>query len=465
MKTRFYLLLAALFIIATTSFAEIKLPSIFGSGMLLQQNATVKISGKADPGKRVTLLTSWNLMEYSTVSDKDGNWKMAFTTGKAGGPHVISISDGKVLTLDNILLGELWLCSGQSNMEMPMKGFPNQPVEGSNMDILKSTNPNIRLFTVKRNANIHPQDDVTGSWSQATPQTVREFSATAYYFGRLLNEMLGVPVGLLVSSWGGSSIEAWMDQTMLIRFPEAEIPKSNENLTGLNQKPTMLYQAMIHPLLGLPIKGVIWYQGESNASRAHSYAAMFKSMVDGWRRNWNLNNDFPFYYCQIAPYQNYRNLNSAFLREAQMKAEKMVNNVGMAVLMDAGEAENIHPAKKREAGERMALLALNKTYDIQGIAAVSPQFKGISISNDTVMVQFDNAPLGLAAPNFQSKLFQVAGADGIYHPARARVVRTGVQVISDAVKAPVSVQYAFENYVVGDLFSTEGLPVSSFRSK
>lgn len=465
MKTRFNLLIAALIVFAATGIAEIKLPAIYGSGMLLQQNATVKIRGKADPEKRVTLLTSWNLMEYSTKSDKEGNWKMTFTTGKAGGPHIISISDGKVLTLDNILLGEVWLCSGQSNMEMPMKGFSNQPVEGSGMDILRSTNPNIRLFTVKRNANIHPQEDVTGNWSQASPQTVRDFSATAYYFGRLLNEILDVPVGLVVSSWGGSSIEAWMDETMLIRFPEAVIPRSAENLTNLNQKPTMLYQAMIHPLLGLPIKGVIWYQGESNTTRPHSYAAMFKSMVDGWRRNWNLGYDFPFYYCQIAPYQNYRNLNSAFLREAQMKAEKMVNNVGMAVLMDAGEAENIHPAKKREAGERLALLALNKTYDIMGIAAVSPQFKGISISNDTVLVQFDNAPLGLAAPNFQSKLFQVAGADGKYYPARARVIRTGVQVVSDSVKKPVSVQYAFENFVTGDLFSTEGLPVSSFRSK
>lgn len=456
------LLLAALFVI-TSAQAEIKLPAIFASDMVIQRETTAKMWGKADPNKRVTLVTSWNLRRYTTTSDLNGNWQISFSTPKAGGPHSIVISDGKALTLNNIMSGEVWLCSGQSNMEMPMKGYPNQPIEGANMDLLRSENNQIRLFTVKRNHNIAPQDDVAGRWEEAMPISVRDFSATAYYFGRLLQETLKVPIGLVVSSWGGSSIEAWMSQEMLQDFPEAEIPTSMENVVNPNRIPTMLYQAMVHPLVGLPIKGVIWYQGESNADRAHSYADMFKKMVEGWRKNWNQGDEFPVYFCQIAPY-GYNNLNSAYLREAQVKSAQITPNTGMAVLMDTGEKHNIHPAKKREAGERLALLALNKTYNFQGIAAESPVFKEIEINNDEIVVKFDGAPLGVTTKDFTSQLFTIAGEDKVFHPATARVTRAGVVVKSDAVKNPVAVRYAFDNTSNGDLFSTEGLPVSSFRS-
>jgi len=452
--------------------AEIKLPAIFSDNMLLQQNTQVNIWGKSDANKTVSIKASWSKKHIQISADANGNWKASITTPKADGkPQAITFSDGKSLTLKNILLGELWLCSGQSNMEMPMKGFKNQPVEGANMDILKSKNPNMRLFTVKRNSTIEVQTDVTGQWQEASPETVKEFSATGYYFGRLLNQTLNVPVGLVLSAWGGSSVEAWMTEDMLRAFPQVKIPKIEADIKEKNRTPTTLYQAMINPIVGLTIKGVIWYQGETNYDRAASYADMFSTMVDGWRKNWAQKDTISFYYCQIAPYDYSRItekgkevINSAYLREAQAKTESMIPKSGMAVLLDAGLREGIHPPKKQIAGERLALLALTKTYGIQGVASESSFYKGIEIHNDTVMVSFERAPIWITAKNYESKLFTIAGEDKVFHPAKAWIVRSKMYVKSEEVKKPVAVRYAFENYVEGDLFSNEGLPVSSFRS-
>lgn len=463
MKQKSLFLTLFLFGIFINVTAEIKLPAFFSSEMVLQQQTTAKIWGKAEPNKKVTLFTGWNLKTYKTTADNNGDWALSFTTTKAGGPYTMVISDGKAVTLSNILLGEVWLCSGQSNMEMPVKGFQGQPTEGSNMDILRSANSQIRLFTVKKDANVAPQTDVTGRWEEAMPISVRDFSATGYYFGRLLQESLKVPVGLIASSWGGSSIEAWMTKEMLTDFPEAIIPKTKEDIKTPNQTPTVLYQAMIHPLVGMPIKGVIWYQGESNRNRYKTYAPMFKSMTEGWRKAWNQKDTIPFYFCQIAPFGYKDGANSALVREAQANAAKEPYT-GMAVLMDVGEENCIHPAKKREAGERLALLALNKTYRNTGITCESPVYKNIEIKDGEITVNFDGAPLGLFAKNGESKLFMVAGEDKVFYPAQARVNRNRVIVKCKDVTNPVAVRYAFENFVVGDLFSTEGLPVSSFRS-
>jgi sialate O-acetylesterase len=465
--TSFLLLIALIF-----AHAEIKLPTIFSDNMLLQQNTLVNIWGKADANKIVIITASWSKEAVKTKTDASGNWKASFLTPKTDGkPQTITFSDGKSLTLKNLLLGELWLCSGQSNMEMPMKGFKNQPVEGANMDILKSTNSNLRLFIVKRNSTIDAQTDVTGQWQEATPETVKEFSATGYYFGRLLNQTLNIPVGLVLSAWGGSSVEAWMTQDMLRTFPQVKIPKTEADVKEKNRTPTTLYQAMINPIAGLTIKGVIWYQGETNYDRAASYADMFSTMVAGWRKNWAQKDTIPFYYCQIAPYdysiiteKGKEVINSAYLREAQVNAETMIPKSGMAVLLDAGLKEGIHPRLKQIPGERLALLALTKTYGIRGVASESPVYKGIEIHNDTVQVSFERAPMWIAAKGFESKLFTVAGEDKVFHSAKAWIVRSKMYVKSEEVKKPVAVRYAFENYVEGDLFSNEGLPVSSFRS-
>lgn len=453
--------------------AEVKMPAFFADNMVIQQNADARMWGTAKASSTVTVTPGWTNEVYNTQAGKDGKWNISFPTPAAGGPYTVTVSDGTPLTLNNVMLGEVWICSGQSNMEMPMKGFKNQPVEGANMATLKSRNPNLRLFTVKRNSSTVPVDDVTGSWAEASPETVREFSATAYFFGREVEEMLKVPVGLIVVAWGGSACEAWMNDEMLQAFPEAaaNIPAVGGEIKSKNRTPSVLFKGMLNPLIGLAIQGVIWYQGEDNWNRAHSYTDMFSTMINGWRNLWK-QGEFPFYYCQIAPYDyaiitepGKEIINSAYLREAQARAEQVVPNVGMAVLMDAGWPEGIHPPKKRVAGERLALLALNKTYGIKGIGSESPVYKSMEVKGDTVIVTFDHAPEWIAGnTSFESKQFKLAGEDRVFHPAKAWISRSKVMVKSDAVPHPVAVRYAFENASEGDLFSTDGLPVSSFRS-
>jgi sialate O-acetylesterase len=465
-----HLLVAAALLCTATMQADVKLPKIFSDGMVMQQQTKANLWGTATAGKNVVVTTGWNKKKYTVKADADGKWSLAIETPEAGGPYTITLSDGKTTTINNVLIGELWLCSGQSNMEMPMKGFKGQPVENANTDALQSTNPNLRLFTVKRNSSFTPKDDVEGSWEQAEAKSVREFSATAYYFGRMLQRQLNVPVGLVVAAWGGSACEAWMQADWLRAFPDAKIPQSPEEITSKNRTPTVLYNGMLHPLIGMTIKGVIWYQGEDNYNRASTYSDMFTALVNGWRAEWKQGN-FPFYYCQIAPWDyaalaeaGQKPINSAFLREQQSIAEKKIENTGMVVLMDVGSEKCIHPTKKIVGGERLARLALVKSYGLEGVTAESPRYKGIEIKNDTVVVSFERAQMWLNAKDkYASQLFKVAGEDHVFHPAKAWIERSKVYVKSDSVAAPVAVRYAFENYVVGDLYC-EDLPVPSFRS-
>lgn len=454
-----------------TAQAEVKLPAFFSTNMVMQQQTDANLWGTAGKNKTVKIFTSWDKKTYKADADSNGAWRLQVRTPAAGGPYYITFNDGKETRLDNIMMGELWLCSGQSNMEMPMKGFKNQPVEGANDATLKSRNPNLRLFTVKRHSTIDPQTDVTGQWFEAQPEAVREFSATAYFFGRMLQEQLNVPVGLIVTAWGGSACEAWMTAEWLKAFPAAKIPKTQDDVNASkNRTPTALYNGMLHPLIGLSMRGAIWYQGEDNYNRASTYADMFSTMVRGWRQEWGIG-DFPFYYCQIAPYEygiiteaGKDTINSAFLREQQLRAEAMIPNSGMAVLMDAGLRDGIHPMKKRVAGERLARLALVKTYGVNGVTAESPRYNHIEISNDTVTVFFERADMWVNCHGrYNSELFEVAGEDKVFHPAKAWVYRSKILVKSDEVSKPVAVRYAFKNYVEGDVYG-EDLPVSSFRS-
>lgn len=454
----------------TKTFADVQLPAIFSNGMVLQQQTVVHLWGKGNPGKRLRITTGWDEKHHFTMIDDKGEWHIKVSTPEAGGPYTLTFDDGSSKTLNNILIGELWLCSGQSNMEMPMKGFKNQPVENGNMDILRSRNSRIRLFTVKRTSSFTPQQDVSGTWQEATPVTVRDFSATAYYFGKLVNEVLDVPVGLIVAAWGGSACEAWMAAEWLKAFPEAKIPKSEEDIKSKNRTPTALYNGMLRPLIGIAIKGAIWYQGEDNYNRSHTYADMLTRLIEGWRAEWR-QGDFPFYYCQIAPYdyalvteKGKEVINSAYLREAQSKVEQRVPNTGMAVLLDVGMEKCIHPAKKRIAGERLALLALTKTYGVEGVNGESPYYKSIELKNDTVVISFERANMWVYSTNgSESKNFEVAGENRVFYPAKAWIERSKIMVKSEQVSHPVAVRYGFQNYVEGDIYC-DGLPLSSFRS-
>ena len=462
---KIFLLLATIMVVMGIN-AKVTLPKIFSDGMVMQRETNSNLWGEAKASSNVKITTSWDNKSYVVRSDSNGKWKTSVKTPKAGGPFSITFSDGEKLTINNILIGEVWICSGQSNMEMPMKGYKNQPVDNAVEDILHSKDSNLRLFTVKRNSKFKPVDDVTGNWNEANPASVRNFSATAYYFGRELRRSLDVPVGLIVAAWGGSACEAWMTADWLKAFPDAKIPASEEDIKSKNRTPTVLYNGMLHPLIGFSMRGVIWYQGEDNVTRYSTYADMLTTMIGGWRSVWK-QGDFPFYFCQIAPYDykliNYT-VNSAFLREQQSKAELMNQNCGMAVLMDVGMDFGIHPRKKYQAGMRLALLALDKTYGVEGLTSESAYYDKMEIKGDTAVISFKRADMWIyGAKGYKSDLFEIAGEDRIFHPAKAWIERSKVYVKCDSVKTPVAVRYAFKDWADGDLFC-DGLPISSFRT-
>ncbi len=452
--------------------AQLRLANFFSDNMVLQQQTKAAIWGWAGANKNVSVTTSWNKKKVSTKANNEGKWKLLVETPAAGGPYEITVSESSTITIKNVLVGEVWLCSGQSNMEMPMKGYKDQPVLHSNDDILHSTNSQVRLYIVPRSVKaIAQQESKPSEWKEAQPESVANFSATAYYFGRLLNEMLHVPIGLVNISYGGSPAEAWMSNDSIKAFPEIKVPPVQDSLKMNNRTATTLFNGMLNPFIGYSIKGAIWYQGESNYDRPDQYENLFPAMVREWRARW-AQGDFPFYFTQIAPF-NYAPLptsntggkyNSANLRDAQRKSVAKIPNSEMAVLLDAGEETSIHPANKQKAGERLALLSLANTYGMKGFAAMSPSLDSLIIKGSVATLKFKNAPMGLTSFGKRLSNFEIAGTDKIFRPAQAIISGGTVLVSAPNVREPVAVRYAFRDYVEGDLFSVEGLPVSSFRT-
>jgi sialate O-acetylesterase len=348
-------------------------------------------------------------------------------------------------------------------MQMPMKGFNNQPIEDGPEVIAQSENPGIRCFTVQRAPKLLPHDDCSGIWELANEQTVPDFTAAGYFFARKLHASLNVPIGLISSSWGGSSIEAWMPSQTLTDIPEKTLPATEADIKTPPQTPTALYNGMVHPLVGYGIRGVIWYQGESSKEEPVLYVKMFDKMVREWRHLWG-EGEFPFYYCQIAPFKYDSGLNSAYIREAQLKGMTTTPNTGMAVLMDANSPKGIHPAKKKDAGERLALWALAKTYGMD-IPCRSPEMKSLDREGRLAIITFDYTGAGLTAPNKELKNFEIAGPDQSFHPATATLWDNKVYLFSPEVSEPVAVRYCWNDTSATELFSIEGnLPVSSFRT-
>lgn len=474
MKAKIILFLFA-FLLSVPVFAEVRLPKMFGDGMVLQQQTQVRLWGWCDKSRQVVVTTSWDDRSYNAMSDQDGHFEVTVQTPEAGGPYEVTLNDGTQCRLRNVYIGEVWLCSGQSNMEMVMKGYKAQPVEGATEELLQCSDSLLRLFTVGRAASLTPQRDVAGNWQAAQVESVRNFSATAYFFGRALRRMLGVPVGLICTAYGGSACEAWMRPEWLqpfcapYRSPKTgttvTLPADDADVKKLQQRcPTALYNGQLAPLVGFGIRGAIWYQGEDNIPRYDYYAELMKTMVEGWRNDWR-QGDFPFYYCQIAPF-DYSTTDwhdSQLLREQQMMAETMIPNARMAVLMDTGLEYCIHPRKKRQAGERLALLALANTYEVKGLPDYAV-YSSVEFRGDTAVVAFDRSKEWVYFEHGpHSSNFEVAGEDRVFHPAEAWVNRNRVYVRSAEVKQPVAVHYAWRDWVVGDLMH-DGLPVSSFRT-
>ena len=452
--------------------AKVTLPSFFSDYMVLQQKTEASIWGWAKSNSTVQLTSSWNKKKYTVQSDQSGKWKLKITTPEAGGPYEMTISDGEAITLHNILIGEVWFCSGQSNMEMPMKGFRDQPIKGSNEAIFNSTNDQIRIYTVPRAVEKFLKDTTkTSFWKSASPENISNFSATAYFFARLLQQQLKVPVAVINDSYGGSPAEAFMSIEALKGFPEIKIHTPTDTFRLNNRNATVLYNGMIHGIAGYTIKGCLWYQGESNFDRPDQYEKLFPAMITQWRNEWG-QGDFPFYFAQIAPYSNpqyqaaTRNekLNSAYLRDAQRKAALKIPNSGIVVLMDNGEEFGIHPADKETVGKRFAYLAFGDTYKMKGFAYQSPSIDSFLVNGNIATIKFKNVPNGLTSYGKTLTQFEIAGSDKVFRPAIANIRAGTIVLSSPLVTTPVAVRYAFKDFIVGELFSTEGYPVSSFRT-
>ncbi len=460
-----------LLLIVQSISAEVKLPAIVSSNIVLQRNTTVVLWGWAEAGENISIEASWLSEVLKVEADSEGSWRVEVKTTNSKDPQTISIkSAASDITLENILFGEVWLCSGQSNMQQPVTGYNGQPTFGSSMAVAHASNPNLRLFTVDRMGSKSPETDVEKytPWEEASPENVAGFSAAAYFFGQQLQEILDVPVGMIHTSWGGSSVQAWISKEVISSYQEldlAEVDLSEQT----NHIPTALYNAMIHPLIPYTIQGALWYQGESNRMEPQKYTELFPAMVEDWRDRWGIG-DFPFYYVQIAPYW-YNDFdafataeNSAFIREAQLQCLDLIPNSGMAVTMDIGDDYCIHPPMKKEVADRLLFNALNQTYGFTTIDYAGPIYQSQEEKEGGILLKFKNAETGLFAYD-ELEGFEIAGANKVFYPADASIVdRMDVLVKSDKVAKPVAVRYAWRNWIEGTLFDTSLLPASSFRT-
>ncbi|WP_439183379.1 sialate O-acetylesterase [Carboxylicivirga taeanensis] len=470
MKTR--VLSCFLLILCVTNFnninAKIKLPSIIGDNMVVQQNSTLKIWGWSDAGNKVKVKASWSSESFKASCDTNGRWEVWIPTSKGSNiAHAIEINDGDKHTINNVLIGEVWLCGGQSNMEMPVKGFKGQPVFGSHNAIVGADKEQpIRMFTVKRDYSLSPKCELEGSWLEHEPLHVGNFSATAYFFAQQLQEVLDIPVGVIASSWSASKIEPWMDKATLEGFEETNWSMLEGEIKSPTQTPTVLFNAMIHPLKDVDIKGVIWYQGESNSANPELYSRLFEAWVGQWRQFFN-DPQMPVYYTEIAPYRSHdKNAeNLPLFRESQLKSMHSIPNVGMAFTSDLGNEKCIHGPHKKQVGKRLAYWALAQTYQIQGIACCGPVYNKYVKKENKIQVYFDHAENGLYPENELLKGFEIAGVDGEFVPAQAEILggSSRVTIWNDSIPEPREVRYSFKNFVISNLSNTEGLPAAPFR--
>jgi sialate O-acetylesterase len=461
MKTVIKRVLLTIFVLSVflqATHANISLPEIFSDNMVLQQKSEVTFWGWAKTGEKVVLKADWLDSELSVTANNQGTWKLVVRTPSAGGPYTISLKGYNEITLENVLIGEVWICSGQSNMEWSAQsGIINGEEEIKNANY-----PEIRLFTVNQSTSHFPQDHFTGSWTECTPETMRTFSAIGYFFARKLYRELGVPIGIINSSWGGTPAEAWMPEEVIRKdaFLREAAAKQVPVPWG-PVEPARIYNAMIAPMIPFRIAGAIWYQGEANTINAYAYKELLEGLIKSWRNKWNY--DFPFYYAQIAPYRYGNNFDGVAVRAAQRRALELPNT-GMAVLSDIGDTTNIHPKNKLDAALRLANLALNRYYKPGSIEDSGPLFREMTIEKNKAIISFDHSE-GLHAVGDKLTYFEIAGDDKVFYPAEAKIKGEQVIVQSKMVKSPVAVRFAWRNTATPNLFNGADLPASCFTTE
>ena len=451
--------------------AKVGVPAIFGDNMVLQQQQKVRLWGTSD-AREIVVETSWSdEVFYAPV--EQGRWQLALPTPAASyQPQEIVLRDAdSELRWHDVLIGEVWICSGQSNMYMPLRGYTGQPVDRALPAILEATEyrDRIRMITLPKREAATPQYDFEGKWEVPAPETALRMSAAAYFFARALTRALDVPVGIVSTSWGGSKIEAWMDAASLAELGYDVAKINADPKIEPRAKCGLLYNGLVAPVAGFAARGFVWYQGESNRKEAARYARMMQRMAAYWRAQWGDRNDkMPFLYVQIAPhgYNRPGDIDAARLVEAQSDALELIPNAAMIATTDLGDEHCIHPRHKRPVGERLAAAALVKAYKRKLPDALAVRFAEAEFADGKAVVRFDNARLGLTTQNAEVTGFELAGNDGKFYPAEARIVTSKplVEVSAPEVPAPVAVRYAFHNYSPGNLANTLGMPAIPFRT-
>jgi sialate O-acetylesterase len=483
---------------------DVNVPPIFSSHMVLQRDQKDRVWGWAEPDEEITVKIA--SQSHATKADRSGSWQIVLDSISAGGPYTLSIQGKNTLLLDDVLVGEVWVCSGQSNMQWSVAA-----AKDSDLELAAANYPGIRLITVPNFGTQEPQRDFRGQWRPCQRGTAAGFSAIGYFFGRRLHETLNVPVGLINDAWGGSACEAWIRRDLLAadekyapllkRWEELEkdlpkakadyesrradwkravekakaegriappAPQSPEGLLRGNSRPGNIYNGVLKPTIGYGIRGVIWYQGESNAGRAYQYRDLFPLMIKSWRDEWG-QGDFSFYWAQLADFlpETSEPKESAWaeLREAQTMTLSRLPATGEAVIIDLGEAQDIHPRNKQDVANRLARLALARDYGLK-IAAQSPTYKAMEKHGNKVVVRFDHLQGSLHTGDVpEVRGFAIAGSDRKFVWAKAKLIRpAAVEVWSDQVAEPAAVRYAWADNPVCNLYSAQGLPVTPFRT-
>jgi sialate O-acetylesterase len=475
--------------------AGFTLANVLQSHMVVQQAKPLKLWGTAPAATNIRLLADWQKEAVVVQTDADGKWlgQLPVPAATPGNykAHSLRISNAEdTITLTDILIGEVWLCSGQSNMDMEMKANPPwlEGVLDYEKEIAAANHPAIRFINIEKKFTKTPIEEVKGNWQVVSPETAGTLSGVAYYFARDLQEKLRLPVGLVVTSFGGSAAQAWTSRKALAADslvkehylnPFDKSPQAKESLDSIKTleklfevlaRPALLYNAMIHPLKNLSIRGFLWYQGEANKKDGSMYTRLQAALIRGWRKDF-AQGQLPFYYVQMTPYNWEENDSTATyyarLREAQEAVMKQVDHTGMAVTMDIGEADNIHPRNKKDVGVRLSKLALHHTYGQKDVAYLGPRYSKYTIKGSTLRVAFDPESIGsglITTDQQAPKHFYLAAKDRIFYPAEARIVGEQVWLQSDKVQKPVAVRYAFTNYPITNFGNKEGLPAIPFRT-
>lgn len=439
--------------------ANVTLPSIFSDHMVLEQQTTVRVWGWAKPFEKVSVSPSWTDSVYTAMPASNARWSVEIATPEAGGPHSMTVSGYNSISISDILVGEVWMCSGQSNMEWSMgAGF-----EGSDEAIASARQPEIRFFNVDYRAADTPQFDATGRWCVVSPETVGASSAIGYFIAERLHGTLGVPVGIINSSWGGTPIEAWTDPAA---YAVCDYLREQNRLIADAEwgpvRPGQIYNAMLAPLGGYRVAGVAWYQGEHNVSNPSAYTDMMYPLVDGFRRLFGAGADIPFVFAQIAPYNYGPGTAGAEVRERQRLALQ-IPNTAMVVLSDLADTANIHPRFKRQAGQRFADAILAKAYGRADSPLMGPIFRSLEIKGSKAYVSFDHAE-GLCCRGKALDWFEISADGQTFVPAKAVISGEQVVVSSPKVKRPVAVRFGWSNVAMPNLFNGAGLPASCFNS-